>query len=151
MPRGRTRGTLKHAYRIRKSVANGVAPEDVDGGFAWSALIPFLSALGIPILDKVGKWVGDRGTELLNKIKNKLQGKGLRQSGAGLMQAGSGLTRSGDTAPGNIPMYRPAVRGGFVASADLQRFKNDILPILQNGDIEMFKKKFMETLKKRRS
>ena len=165
----RTPGTLEHKYKISKSVINGVAPEDIDGGFAWAALLPFLKALGVIGLENLAKPLAEKG---INWLIQKIQGKGLHQAGS----VGAGIIRSGDkkgagfipgTRPGNLPMkvkasktiykegIKPqnlplrvqAARGG-VSVKDLQHFKEQILPLLQKGDIEGFKSAFMSTLKK---
>jgi len=102
---------VKDSYKVKKAVMNNIPMSDVDmeGGFAWAALIPVLKALGLPILGAAGSWLG-------KKIFGPKEAKaaaippGYVKDPAG--PEGSGIMRAGDKRRGKGIMR--AGRGGGI-------------------------------------
>ena len=151
--------TLASSYKNRKAVIQNIRAKDVDdveGGFAWAALLPILGQLGLPLAQRGVAWLGD-----------KIFGKGLLRAGdrrgMGIFQAGSS-SRGMGYEPGDINLkvpqhirkqftYKPGdmptptkyvIHGGV----DIAKLKQKLIPFLKANDPEGFKRKLMKTVGK---
>lgn len=174
---------VKDSYRIKKAVMNGIPVKDVDlehvnAGFAFAALIPLLSALGIPIASSVGKWVGskifgDTRPVPTGYIKNPAgpEGSGIMRAGdkrgKGIMRAGKGGgIKAHVVEPSDIPIMIPqhtrngkATRSGDIplqskyviqgAGVDIEKLRTKLIPFIKANDVEGFKSKLLKTIKKK--
>jgi len=174
---------VEDSYRIKKSVINGIPLKDVDlegtpGGFAFAALIPLLSALGIPIASSVGKWIGskifgDKRPVPTGYIKNPAgpEGSGIMRAGdkrgKGIMRAGKGGFKASIIEPSDMPIKIPQrTRNGKMTRAgdipltskyvdiygmgiNIEKLRTKLIPFIKANDPEGFKNKIMKTIKKK--
>lgn len=178
---GRTIRAVEDSYRIKKSVMNGIPLKDVDmeGGFAWAALLPVLKALGLPILGAAGSWLSKKlfvpkqPVIPPGYIKDPAgpEGSGIMRAGdkrgKGIMRAGKGGFKASVVEASDIPMIIPRyTRNGKMTRAgdipltskyvniygngiNIEKLRTKLIPFIKANDAEGFKNKLLKTIKKK--